>query len=156
MGCSVCRGNSLLVWGVHWAQKVENKSEMSRALCWLIEAFLSPDLHKQTVQPNSVQRNMNLFVRCYEGQTWRNTLIQMCHSTSLLLLSSGGCLEWHTAFTISPLLESSITDLAVTAGVVFKGPGTWLQAVDTQQGWSVCLPSDLLDFQPHFSDFTCI
>lgn len=43
------------------------------------------------------------------------------------LLSSGWYLEWDKAFTISPLLDSSITHCTVTAVFVFKGPGTWWQ-----------------------------
>lgn len=58
---------------------------MRRALCWLTKAFLSfLSLKKRTVQPIFVSENMNLFVHGCRGQTWQNTLIQMCHSESLL------------------------------------------------------------------------
>ena len=58
---------------------------MRRALCWLTKAFLSVlSLKKRTVQPIFVLENMNLFVHGCRGQTWQNTLIQMCHSESLL------------------------------------------------------------------------
>lgn len=58
---------------------------MRRALCWLTKAFLSVlPLKKWTVQPIFVLENMNLFVHGCRGQTWQNTLIQMCHSECLL------------------------------------------------------------------------
>ena len=99
---------------------------MRRALCWLTKAFLSVlPLKKRTVQPIFVSENMNLFVHGCRGQTWQNTLIQMCHSEALL--SSGWYLEWDKAFTISPLLDSSIIHCTVTVVFVFKGPGTWWQ-----------------------------
>lgn len=70
---------------------------------------------------------MNLFVHRCKGQTWQNTLIQMCHSESLLL-SSRWYLKWNMAFAISPLLDSSITHisqwqhgLSLQACVLIKG-----------------------------------
>lgn len=124
---------------------------MRRALCWLTKAFLSVlPLKKRTVQPIFVLENMNLFVHGCRGQTWQNTLIQMCHSECLL--SSPADDIWNETRPSQSVLywihQSHTARWQLCLSL--KGPGLDDRVVT--RGCSICLQySDFVFYHLYFS-----
>lgn len=92
--------------------------------------------------------HVNLFVHRCKGRTRRDTLIQMCHSTSLRLLSGGSCKGWNRALTIRPLLDSSITPRGDSWVCLLRDLITGCR----HTAWShrFCVHRDLFGFQPDY------